>query len=183
MLFGACCRIAGKEFPMTKDDRSKLDGLYECILCACCSTSCPSYWWNEDKYLGPAVLLQAYRYAVLLLICCLCCGRIAQLHTYDWRNLLIRGCCCQYMSLVWWVCLVTNRGLPGCQFVPCTYTGNAHCSHGPCLWLHHPHHFHAFVQCVTSQIYTCDAAASYVVASWAASHTYQPFAPDLWAVV
>lgn len=56
------CRIAGKEFPQTKDDRNKLDGLYECILCACCSTSCPSYWWNEDKYLGPAVLLQAYRY-------------------------------------------------------------------------------------------------------------------------
>ena len=65
----ACCRIAGKEFPMTKDDRSKLDGLYECILCACCSTSCPSYWWNEDKYLGPAVLLQAYRYAACLALC------------------------------------------------------------------------------------------------------------------
>merc|ERR1712172_399387 len=43
------------------DDRAKLDGLYECILCACCSTSCPSYWWNGDKYLGPAVLMQAYR--------------------------------------------------------------------------------------------------------------------------
>lgn len=56
------CRIAGREFSQTKDDRNKLDGLYECILCACCSTSCPSYWWNEDKYLGPAVLLQAYRY-------------------------------------------------------------------------------------------------------------------------
>lgn len=54
---------------MTKDDRSKLDGLYECILCACCSTSCPSYWWNEDKYLGPAVLLQAYRYAAYLALC------------------------------------------------------------------------------------------------------------------
>ncbi|KAJ8936994.1 hypothetical protein NQ314_012076 [Rhamnusium bicolor] len=40
------------------DDRQKLDGLYECILCACCSTSCPSYWWNGDKYLGPAVLMQ-----------------------------------------------------------------------------------------------------------------------------
>jgi len=40
----------------------KLDGLYECILCACCSTSCPSYWWNPDKYLGPAILLQAYRW-------------------------------------------------------------------------------------------------------------------------
>lgn len=40
------------------DDRKKLDGLYECILCACCSTSCPSYWWNGDKYLGPAVLMQ-----------------------------------------------------------------------------------------------------------------------------
>ena len=44
------------------NDRSKLDGLYECIMCACCSTSCPSYWWNGDKYLGPAVLLQAYRW-------------------------------------------------------------------------------------------------------------------------
>jgi succinate dehydrogenase / fumarate reductase, iron-sulfur subunit len=44
------------------EDRNKLDGLYECILCACCSTSCPSYWWNEDRYLGPAVLLQAYRW-------------------------------------------------------------------------------------------------------------------------
>ena len=43
------------------EDRKKLDGLYECILCACCSTSCPSYWWNGDKYLGPASLLQAYR--------------------------------------------------------------------------------------------------------------------------
>ena len=43
-------------------DRDKLDGLYECILCACCSTSCPSYWWNGEKYLGPAVLLQAYRW-------------------------------------------------------------------------------------------------------------------------
>merc|ERR1711953_348030 len=42
------------------DDRAKLDGLYECILCACCSTSCPSYWWNGDRYLGPAVLMQAY---------------------------------------------------------------------------------------------------------------------------
>jgi succinate dehydrogenase (ubiquinone) iron-sulfur subunit len=45
-------------------DRDKLDGLYECILCACCSTSCPSYWWNSDKYLGPAVLLQAYRWII-----------------------------------------------------------------------------------------------------------------------
>lgn len=56
-----CCRRDGKEFLQTKDDRAKLDGLYECILCACCSTSCPSYWWNSDKYLGPAVLLAAYR--------------------------------------------------------------------------------------------------------------------------
>ena len=39
-------------------------GLYECILCACCSTSCPSYWWNGDKYLGPAVLMQAYRWII-----------------------------------------------------------------------------------------------------------------------
>lgn len=43
-------------------DRAKLDGLYECILCACCSTACPSYWWNPDKYMGPAALLQAYRF-------------------------------------------------------------------------------------------------------------------------
>ena len=40
------------------------DGLYECILCACCSTSCPSYWWNMDRYLGPAVLMQAYRWII-----------------------------------------------------------------------------------------------------------------------
>lgn len=46
----------------SKEDRAKLDGLYECILCACCSTSCPSYWWNSDRYLGPAALLQAYRF-------------------------------------------------------------------------------------------------------------------------
>ena len=48
----------------SKEDRAKLDGLYECIMCACCSTSCPSYWWNGDKYLGPAVLLQAYRWII-----------------------------------------------------------------------------------------------------------------------
>lgn len=48
----------------SKEDRAKLDGLYECILCACCSTSCPSYWWNGERYLGPAVLLQAYRWIV-----------------------------------------------------------------------------------------------------------------------
>jgi len=50
------------EFRQTKEDRKLLDGMYECILCACCSTSCPSYWWNDDKYLGPAVLMQAYRW-------------------------------------------------------------------------------------------------------------------------
>ena len=43
-------------------DREKIDGLYECILCACCSTSCPSFWWNPDKFLGPAALLQSYRF-------------------------------------------------------------------------------------------------------------------------
>ncbi len=53
---------AGSERLQSPEDREKLDGLYECILCACCSTSCPSYWWNSDKYLGPAVLLQAYRW-------------------------------------------------------------------------------------------------------------------------
>lgn len=50
------------EFLQTREDRAKLDGMYECILCACCSTSCPSYWWNSDKYLGPAVLMQAFRW-------------------------------------------------------------------------------------------------------------------------
>lgn len=45
-------------------DREKLDGLYECILCGCCSTSCPSFWWNPDKFMGPAALLQAYRFIV-----------------------------------------------------------------------------------------------------------------------
>jgi len=53
-----------RERLQSKEDREKLDGLYECILCACCSTSCPSYWWNGDRYLGPAVLLQAYRWLV-----------------------------------------------------------------------------------------------------------------------
>jgi succinate dehydrogenase (ubiquinone) iron-sulfur subunit len=52
-----------REYLQTKEDRQKLDGLYECILCACCQTSCPSYWWNGDRgYLGPAVLLQSYRW-------------------------------------------------------------------------------------------------------------------------
>ncbi|MFT7561036.1 MAG: succinate dehydrogenase / fumarate reductase iron-sulfur subunit [Flavobacteriales bacterium] len=44
------------------EEREKLDGLYECILCACCSTSCPSFWWNPDKFIGPAGLLQSYRF-------------------------------------------------------------------------------------------------------------------------
>ncbi|HEX2726916.1 MAG TPA: succinate dehydrogenase iron-sulfur subunit, partial [Beijerinckiaceae bacterium] len=47
------------EWRQTPEDRSKLDGLYECILCACCTTSCPSYWWNGDRFLGPAALLQS----------------------------------------------------------------------------------------------------------------------------
>ncbi len=53
---------SGKERLQSPEQREQLDGLYECILCACCSTSCPSYWWNSDKYLGPAILLQAYRW-------------------------------------------------------------------------------------------------------------------------
>ncbi|MGU9978709.1 succinate dehydrogenase iron-sulfur subunit [Phreatobacter sp. HK31-P] len=53
-----------KEWRQSREDREKLDGLYECILCACCSTSCPSYWWNGDRYLGPAILLQAYRWLI-----------------------------------------------------------------------------------------------------------------------
>jgi len=53
-----------KERLQTKEERALLDGLYECILCASCSTSCPSYWWNGDRYLGPAILLQSYRWIV-----------------------------------------------------------------------------------------------------------------------
>ena len=57
----------GNEPPLTErlqspKDRAKLDGLYECILCACCSSSCPSYWWNPDKFIGPAGLLHAFRF-------------------------------------------------------------------------------------------------------------------------
>lgn len=53
-----------KERLQSPEDRAKLDGLYECILCACCSTSCPSFWWNPDKFVGPAGLLQAYRFLI-----------------------------------------------------------------------------------------------------------------------
>jgi len=53
---------ANSERLQSPEERERLDGLYECILCACCSTSCPSYWWNGEKYLGPAILLQAYRW-------------------------------------------------------------------------------------------------------------------------
>jgi len=61
---GGMAEVTQNEHFQSKEDREKLDGLYECILCACCSTSCPSYWWNSDKYLGPAVLLQAYRWII-----------------------------------------------------------------------------------------------------------------------
>lgn len=53
-----------KEYYQSEEDREKLDGLYECVLCASCSTSCPSYWWHPEEYLGPAVLMQAYRWVV-----------------------------------------------------------------------------------------------------------------------
>ena len=53
-----------KEWRQSIDDRRKLDGLYECVMCACCSASCPSYWWNGDRYLGPAALLHAYRWII-----------------------------------------------------------------------------------------------------------------------
>lgn len=52
------------EWKQTIKDREKLDGLYECVMCACCSTSCPSYWWNSDSYMGPAALLNAYRWVI-----------------------------------------------------------------------------------------------------------------------
>jgi len=54
--------ITKEENLQSIDDRKRLDGMYECILCACCQTSCPSYWWNTKEYLGPAVLMQAYRW-------------------------------------------------------------------------------------------------------------------------
>jgi succinate dehydrogenase / fumarate reductase iron-sulfur subunit len=54
--------VNNKENIQTKEQRQKIDGLWECILCFCCSSSCPSYWWNEDQYLGPANLLQTYRW-------------------------------------------------------------------------------------------------------------------------
>lgn len=53
-----------KEHLQTPEQRAKLDGLYECILCGCCSSACPSYWWNPDKFMGPAALLQATRFIV-----------------------------------------------------------------------------------------------------------------------
>ena len=53
-----------REWLQTEADREKLDGLYECVLCACCSTSCPSYWWNPERYIGPAALLHAWRWIV-----------------------------------------------------------------------------------------------------------------------
>jgi len=53
-----------RERPQSPAERAKLDGLWECILCFSCSTACPSYWWNADRYLGPAILLQAYRWIV-----------------------------------------------------------------------------------------------------------------------
>lgn len=53
-----------KERLQSPEERAKLDGLYECILCACCTTSCPSFWWNPEKFIGPAGLLQAYRFIV-----------------------------------------------------------------------------------------------------------------------
>ncbi|MBK1647761.1 succinate dehydrogenase iron-sulfur subunit [Rhabdochromatium marinum] len=51
-----------QEIPQTPAERDRLDGLYECILCGCCSTACPSFWWNPDKFHGPAALLQAWRF-------------------------------------------------------------------------------------------------------------------------
>jgi len=61
-LFGQDQLEISREWLQTKEDRKKLDGMYECILCFCCTTSCPSYWWSADTYLGPAVLMQAYRW-------------------------------------------------------------------------------------------------------------------------
>ncbi len=57
-------KAPGKERLQSPEEREQLDGLWECVLCFCCSTSCPSYWWNSERYLGPAALLQAYRWLV-----------------------------------------------------------------------------------------------------------------------
>ncbi|XP_065851479.1 succinate dehydrogenase [ubiquinone] iron-sulfur subunit 3, mitochondrial-like isoform X1 [Euphorbia lathyris] len=54
--------VDGREYRQTVEDRKKLDGLYECILCACCSGACPAYWWNPSEFLGPAALIHAYRW-------------------------------------------------------------------------------------------------------------------------
>jgi succinate dehydrogenase / fumarate reductase iron-sulfur subunit len=56
--------VPATERLQSPEERAKLDGLYECILCACCTSSCPSFWWNPEKYMGPAALLQAYRFIV-----------------------------------------------------------------------------------------------------------------------
>lgn len=56
--------VGQKEYYQSIEDRKKLDGLYECVLCACCSSTCPSYWWHPQEYLGPAVLMQAYRWVI-----------------------------------------------------------------------------------------------------------------------
>ncbi|WFW29472.1 MAG: succinate dehydrogenase iron-sulfur subunit [Wolbachia endosymbiont of Menacanthus eurysternus] len=56
--------LPNREYLQSCDDRKKLNGLFDCILCACCSAGCPSYWWNSDKFLGPAILLQVYRWIV-----------------------------------------------------------------------------------------------------------------------
>eukprot|EP00118_Oscarella_pearsei_P017444 m.172879 g.172879 ORF g.172879 m.172879 type:complete len:257 (+) comp39087_c0_seq15:31-801(+) len=61
--------IGKEQYHQSIKDREKLDGLYECILCACCSTSCPSYWWSSNKFLGPAVLMQAYRWMIDSRVC------------------------------------------------------------------------------------------------------------------
>ncbi len=55
---------SGREHLQSKEDRNRLDGHYECIMCACCSTSCPSYWWNSDRFFGPATLLAAHRWII-----------------------------------------------------------------------------------------------------------------------
>jgi succinate dehydrogenase (ubiquinone) iron-sulfur subunit len=65
------------EYIQSQEDRKKLDGMYECILCACCSTSCPSYWWNQDEYLGPATLMQAYRWIADSRVCGPLIGSVA----------------------------------------------------------------------------------------------------------
>ena len=101
------------------EDWKKLDGLYECILCACCSTSCPSYWWNGDKYLGPAVLMQAYRWMVDSRVCVCVCVCVCM-----WCAVWYVGCVCgvYVCGLCVCMCLCMHTCMCVCERSPPLYS-------------------------------------------------------------